>query len=96
MTTMDDLLRTALRGPPEGAQRIRLGARERDVLDWLDGRPRYIDCDREQLRVDHATPKRVVDRLIGKGLISESTDRDESLQLWLTPRGLAAHLGMPV
>lgn len=97
MTTMDDLFRTALRGVPSDAQRIRLGCLEREVLDWLNGRPRFLDCDREQLRIDHATQKRVVDRMIKKQLIKENVDKsDGNLQLWMTPRGLAAHLRIPV
>jgi len=98
-TTVDDLLRVALRGPGDGEKVVRIGLLEREVLDWLDCRPRYTDCDREQLRIDHATPKRVVDRLIEKGLIHEGPDirctgpesiYPEGDQLWLTARGVGA------
>jgi len=90
-TTSDDLLRVALRGPGPGEKIVRLGSEERLVLEWLDHRPRTLDCDRKALREDHATRKRVIDRMLKKGLLTE-----DKVRLWLTPRGIGALHGVEV
>ena len=103
--TMDDVLRTAMRGPAKNEKIVRLGPLEHEVLDWLDCRPRTLDCDRKQLREDHGIRGRVVNRLIEKGLIYEGLDIrctgpesvfPEGDQLWLTARGVGALHGVEV
>ena len=90
-TTTNDLLRIVMRGPRPDEKIVRVGSEERLVLEWLDHRPCALDCDRQALREDHATRKRVIDRMLGKGLISE-----DKVRLWLTPRGIGALHGVEV
>lgn len=78
---------------------IHLDCFELDVLEWLDCRPRTLNCSRRQIQIDLEISNQVIGQLIEKGFIYEGLDirctgpgciYPEGDQLWLALFGVSA------